>query len=349
MFRKWLTKRTLTITAIVITSLLVLYFILPISIPLILSLLLALMIEPLVRMLERKIGSRKWSVTLIYSMILSAVLIFCYFFLTKLIEKMIEFAVDLPEKMNGLIKVWETIEARIAGVLPPSVMQTINIEVQDYLLQLRNNILHYFNVEKITLLVSSIPELVISGIVFLVALFLFMLEIPHMRAFFRRHMYDRTYKNVMFVWTRISTSVFGMIRAAFILSFITWIFTFVGLLFIAPKNALIISIIISIIDLLPIIGATGVTIPWAITAYLMGDHSTAIKLFLFSIFLLIQRKILEPKIVGRGVGLPPLSTLVSMYIGLKLFGFVGFFIGPIILMLIYTLFESGVVKTDFKV
>ncbi|KAA1042690.1 sporulation integral membrane protein YtvI [Macrococcus equipercicus] len=349
MLKKWLTKRTMTIALVIILLVLFVYFILPISIPLIIALLLALMIEPLIRRLELKFGSRKWSVTTIYSLILGLLLLFIYFFLTKLIQNIIQLATDLPAKMNGLIDAWSHIEARINTILPASVTTAINDEVQKFLLSMRDSIVSYFNVENITGFISALPELLISGLVFLVALFLFMLEIPKIKQFFRNHMYDSTYQKSLFVWKRISGSIFGMIRAAFILSFITWVFTFIGLLFITFENALVMSLVICVVDLLPIVGATGITIPWALYEYFTGDHIMAVKLIVLSLFLLVQRKVLEPKVMGNGVGLSPLPTLIAMYIGLKLMGFIGFFVGPIVLILILTFIESGAIKTNFKI
>lgn len=349
MVKKWLNKRVLIITAFVILALLFLYFIIPISVPLISAFIIALMIEPFVKLLEKKVGTRKWSVTIIYSTILISIILFTYFFLTKLIEHIIQFSKDLPEKMNNLMHAWDKLELRISKVIPDSVANALFDEIQKFLLSMRSSVLNYFNAERITSLVASLPETFISGLVFLVALFLFMLEIPKMHQFIRNHMYERTYQKTNFVWNRVTSSIFGMLRAAIILSGITWFFTFVGLLFITPQKALVLSFIICLIDLLPIIGATGVTIPWAIYAYATGDVALAIKLVVLSTFLLVQRKVLEPKIVGNGVGLSPLPSLIAMYIGLKLMGFIGFFVGPIILILILTIFESGAIKTNFKI
>ncbi|WP_240663969.1 sporulation integral membrane protein YtvI [Macrococcus sp. DPC7161] len=349
MIKKWFNKRNITIISIVIIALLFFYFIIPISIPLIAALVIALMIEPFVKLLEKKVKSRKWSVTIIYSSILGAILLFTYFFITKLAESLIQFAKDLPMKMNHLMKAWDKIEIRLAEFLPKSMTNQIIDEIQNLLFKIRDSILNYFNVERITSLISSLPEALITGLVFLVALFLFMLEIPKMHQIIRNHTYDKTYERTIFVWKKITGSIFGMLRAAIILSCITWFFTFIGLLFITPENALVLSIIICIIDLLPIIGATGVTIPWAIYAYIAGDPSLAIKLLLLSLFLLVQRKVLEPKVMGHGVGLSPLPTLIAMFIGLKLMGFIGFFVGPIILILIVTIFESGAINIKFKI
>ncbi|MCE4956890.1 sporulation integral membrane protein YtvI [Macrococcoides caseolyticum] len=349
MIKKWLNKKVIITSVLIILALLLLYFIIPISIPLISALIIALMIEPIVKMLERKVGTRKWSVTIIYSTILVSIILFIYLFLTKLVEHIIQFSKALPEKMNNLMDVWEKIELKIAKMIPDSVATSLFDEIQKYLLSMRSSVLNYFSVERITSLVASLPETFISILVFLVALFLFMLEIPKMHQFVKNHTYERTYQKTIFVWNRVTTSIFGMMRAAIILSGITWFFTFLGLLFIVPENALVLSFFICLVDLLPIIGATGITIPWALYAYVTGDVALAVKLILLSVFLLVQRKVLEPKIMGNGVGLSPLPTLIAMYIGLKLMGFVGFFVGPILLIIILTFFESGAVKTNFKI
>ncbi|TDM03916.1 sporulation integral membrane protein YtvI [Macrococcus carouselicus] len=349
MFKRYLTKRNITVFIFIIVAILFFYYILPISIPIVTALILALVLEPVVRRLEIKFGSRKWSVTALYSGILLLILLGLYLVLTKLTEAVIDFARNLPAKADSLIAAWSNIEGRLNHVLPSSITASLNSEVQKFLLSMRDGIVDYFSVQNITAFISMLPELIISGLVFMVALFLFMLEVPRLKQFIRHHTYEKTYTRGLLVWKRISTSMFGMLRAAIILSFITWVFTFIGLLFIMPENALVLSLIICVVDLLPIIGATGITIPWTLYELITGDNITALKLALLSVFLLVQRKVLEPKIMGNGVGLSPLSTLISMYIGLKLMGFIGFFIGPILLLLIVTFIESGAIKTNFRI
>ncbi|TDL98797.1 sporulation integral membrane protein YtvI [Macrococcus brunensis] len=349
MFKRLLTKKNITLMIFILLTILFFYFILPISIPIVSALILALVLEPAVRKLEFKIGSRKWSVTALYSGILLILLVLLYLILTKVVEALFDFAKTLPTKADTLIDAWSSVEVNLNQLLPSSVTASLNDEVQKFLLSMRDSIADYFSVQNITNFVSMLPELIISGLVFLVALFLFMLEVPRMKQLIRKHTYEKTYYRGLLIWKKVSTSVFGMLRAAVILSFITWVFTFIGLLFIVPENALVLSLIICIVDLLPIIGATGITIPWTLYELITGDNVTAIKLALLSVFLLVQRKVLEPKIMGNGVGLSPLATLISMYIGLKLMGFVGFFIGPIILLVIVTFIESGAIKTDFKI
>ncbi len=47
------------------------------------------------------------------------------------------------------------------------------------------------------------------------------------------------------------------------------------------------------------------------------------------------REVLEPKLIGRRVGIPPIAVLVSLYAGIKLFGVWGIIKGPLGFILIY--------------
>ncbi|WP_239706097.1 MULTISPECIES: sporulation integral membrane protein YtvI [unclassified Mammaliicoccus] len=347
--KKWINKRNISIFIIAILTILFIYFIIPISIPLITAFIIALAFNPLIKRLTNKINSRKWSVIIIYTSLLTISGFIIYLFLTKLIDQIVLFIKVLPNKINKLIKVIEQYNDKMKAVLPDEMATTINKELQNFVASMRDSISHYFSVENITEVVSSLPGFIISLVVFLVALFLFMLEIPNIHKFIKKHLYPNTYTQVITIYNKISHSILGMITATVILSFIIWVFTYIGLLIIGVDSAFVISLLIWFIDILPIVGATGFTIPWAAYAYIVGDPTLGIQLIILSIVLLVQRKVLEPKIFGTGVGLTPLPTLISMFIGLKLMGFLGFFIGPLILIVIKTILESGLIKTDFKI
>ncbi|WP_323702715.1 sporulation integral membrane protein YtvI [Mammaliicoccus sp. Dog046] len=347
--KKWINKRNISITIIIILAILFIYFILPISIPLITAMIIALAFNPLVNKLEVKIKSRKWSVTLIYTALISITGLAIFLFLTKLYDQIALFIEDLPKKINKLIKIIEQYNDKMKAVLPDEMAVTINKELQNVVVSMRDSISNYISVQNITEIVSSLPGFIISLVVFLVALFLFMLEVPNIHRFIKKHLYPKTYRESFKIYKQINHSIVGMLSATVVLSFITWVFTYLGLLIIGVDSAFVISLFIWLVDLLPIVGATGLTIPWAIYAYIVGDATLGIQLIILSIVLLIQRKILEPKIFGTGVGLSPLPTLISMFIGLKLLGFLGFFIGPLFLIVIKTILDSGLIKTDFKI
>ena len=76
---------------------------------------------------------------------------------------------------------------------------------------------------------------------------------------------------------------------------------------------------------------------------------TGTKLTILAVVLLVIRRIVEPKVMGAQIGLNPLPTLVAMFVGLKLFGFIGFFIGPLLVILFTAARDSGMIRINFKI
>ena len=66
----------------------------------------------------------------------------------------------------------------------------------------------------------------------------------------------------------------------------------------------------------------------------------------------VARQFLEPKIVSKKIGIHPIFTLIAMYTGFKLFGFLGFIFGPIIMFMLKNIFakqlERGFFRDIFK-
>ena len=114
---------------------------------------------------------------------------------------------------------------------------------------------------------------------------------------------------------------------------------------------LITAIAIGIVDALPILGSGTVLVPWAIISGLVGDINLGIALVIIYVIVLLERQILEPRIVSNKIGIHPIFTLVAMYAGFKLMGILGLIVGPIILIIYKNIFESlierGIIKTIF--
>lgn len=96
---------------------------------------------------------------------------------------------------------------------------------------------------------------------------------------------------------------------------------------------------IGILDALPIFGTGTVLIPWAAIRLLSGDWRQALILAGLYLVCYFLRQILEVRMMGGQVGLSPLETLASVYVGLELFGFFGFILGPLGLLLIEDMVE----------
>ena len=123
---------------------------------------------------------------------------------------------------------------------------------------------------------------------------------------------------------------------------ITFIELSVGFTILGIPNAFLIGLCVAVFDILPILGTGGILIPWAIIVAILGNAGLAIGLLLLYIFIVVVRNIIEPRIVGKQIGLHPLVTLVGMFIGLKLFGVIGLFGIPIALSILVNLDRNDV-------
>src|SRR5690606_32935330 len=106
------------------------------------------------------------------------------------------------------------------------------------------------------------------------------------------------------------------------------------------EYSLVLGIFKAILDALPIIGSGMILIPWSIIMLINGNIFAAA--ILITVYLLCQiiREIVEPKLIGNRIGIRPLYTLMSMYVGLKLFGIAGFILGPVGLIIIIAIIKS---------
>ena len=83
-------------------------------------------------------------------------------------------------------------------------------------------------------------------------------------------------------------------------------------------------------DAFPILGTGTILLPWALVYFLQADSARAIGLVSLYVTVTLVRSALEPKLLGRHLGLDPLITLMVMYAGYKLWGISGMLLAPIL-------------------
>lgn len=99
----------------------------------------------------------------------------------------------------------------------------------------------------------------------------------------------------------------------------------------------------ALIDILPVLGTGTVIFPWAAYCVITGSYGLAIGLIIIYAVMAVIRQIIEPKLVAGQLGLPPFMTIIGMFLGLKLFGFVGMLIMPILIIMLKLLNDEGII------
>lgn len=348
----WFTKRNLIILLSVIFTILIFIYIVPVSLPIIFALLTAMLIDPLVKLVEQKFKwTRKTAVISTFIFILAIISSLLYFTVTKLIGKLLDFAQAAPDHFNTLSGMWIDMQNKLfqfTDGMPDEVIEAMQEGLKNIFDSSRTAILELISYEKITALLTDIPSLIVSFIVFIIALFLFMLELPELKKFVFKSLTKETAEKVHFMVGKLNAILFGFFKAQLLVSLIIFGASLIGLFMIKPKYALVMSFVIWIIDVIPILGSIIILGPWALYYFISGDVGTGTQLTILAAVLLIIRRTIEPKLMGAQIGLKPLPTLVAMFIGLKLFGFVGFFLGPLIVILFTTAREANIIRLNFK-
>src|SRR5699024_7743166 len=89
-------------------------------------------------------------------------------------------------------------------------------------------------------------------------------------------------------------------------------------------------------------------LPWAIYAFSTGDFFIGTGLSILYGLIVLQRQLIKPKILSSSLGISPLMTLLTMYAGFKLLGFVGIIFGPLTFILLKIFYETGILQDIWK-
>ncbi len=124
------------------------------------------------------------------------------------------------------------------------------------------------------------------------------------------------------------------LRAYFLLFLLTLAELAVGLLILGVGYPILLAFIIAFLDILPVLGVGTVLLPWAIISLAVGRTARGVGLLVLYLIITVIRQIAEPHLVGKSLGMHPILMLISFYVGLRLFGAVGIFLGPGIALLV---------------
>lgn len=149
---------------------------------------------------------------------------------------------------------------------------------------------------------------------------------------------------------QVTFSTLGKMGKAYsIILFVTFMEMLLGLSFLKLIHVydsgyiFAIAFITAVVDIIPVLGTGTILIPWALWSLFTGDVGLGIGLLVVYAIISVIRQVIEPKLVASQLGLPPFVTIMAMYIGSQLFGFVGLFLLPITVMLLKVLNDEGVI------
>ena len=188
---------------------------------------------------------------------------------------------------------------------------------------------------------SSVPSFIVKLFITLISSFYFVADYPVITGFFVRQLSPERQELLFKIKNKTAHILLQFVRAYAILLSITFVEMMIGLSILRVEYAFLIAFITALVDIFPVLGTGTILIPWAVGAFVLHRYPLGIGLLVMYGCITVVRQTLEPRIVGRQIGLYPLLTLVCMFVGTYLFGALGLFGLPIIVTILVELNKSG--------
>lgn len=196
----------------------------------------------------------------------------------------------------------------------------------------------------VTSLASSVPALFIELVILIISTFFIAIDYNRLTGFCLRQMNENTKSVFLQIKEYVAGTLWVCIRSYALIMSITFVELSIALTIVGLEHAFLVAAVIALFDILPVLGTGGIMIPWSLLTLVQGNYTLGLELLAIYIIITVIRNIIEPKIVGSQLGLHPVVTLCSMFVGVQLFGVVGLFGFPIGLSLLRYLNDHGVIK-----
>ena len=191
---------------------------------------------------------------------------------------------------------------------------------------------------------KNIPDFFISSAITVVATLYISKDYDKLKKFALGMLNNKFYDKFVVVRGIFVDCVFKIIIGYLLLYAITFVELVIGLYFVGISNFFLLSLLISIVDLLPVFGTGAVLVPWAIINFLKYNFKLGFGLFFLYVFIAVIRNFLEPKIIGKQTGLNPVFMLVFIFLGLRFGGVIGMIFIPVIFTVAFAYFRKESIK-----
>ncbi len=192
----------------------------------------------------------------------------------------------------------------------------------------------------VTRVLGWMPQLLLFGLTALLSAYFLAGDAPRLRALAARHVPEEWRARGGQLLVRLRAALRGYVLAQGKLLLVTFGVVSLGLLAALRRpHAVLLGALIAVVDALPVLGSGTVLLPWAAVSLLRGSGGLALGLTVTYAAAAFARSALEPRLLGRQIGLPPLLTLLSLYAGYRLFGLAGMILLPLAVLLAKQVWE----------
>ncbi len=331
-------KAAVALAILACATYLTIRFVLPLFTPFVVALFIAILIDPIVSFLERRLRMPRAIAVLMVLVALGMVI----GLLVAVGVSEISHEIDqLSQNIGGLSKTF----ARMVDSLTDSAARFVEELPQPVLDIIRANegrVVEFIEsvVAGIAGLLRRLPQFTLTFVISVVATFFVSRDFYSTSVRVAGALPKSWHKHFGKIRGEMLAAFIGFLRARFVLLSITATMTILGLSVMRVNYAWLLGLACGALDILPLVGPSALFLPWALYHVLAGNIGFAIGLIAVLAISSTVRQVAEAKVMGKNLDLHPLVALISVYVGVQLFGVNGFIFGPLAVIFMKAMLHS---------
>jgi len=317
--------------------------------PFLLSFAAAAIMEPAVSRLERHRVRRSLGaglLTVILLILAGGSLIACGALGTQALTA---YALRSPDLLNTLTAALGTVKLRFSRIIDaaPAPVETALLSAADSLsseLSRLPLLLSQKALDGVTVFARHSPDWLLTFCTAIIGIYFFSAYFRDIQEFFLRQLSPTVQQRLQLIRSVVTDAAAGYLKVQCIISGITFLILLAAFSLMQIRERFWCAAIIAVVDALPILGSGAVLLPWALVCFLNGTAARGVWLLIVYGVLLISHNLLQAKLMGSHLGLHPVTALVSLYAGWRLWGLMGMIALPVLCVLLCSLNRTGIIR-----
>lgn len=304
--------------------------------PFVIGWILSCIANPIVCWLDKKLKIKKKlgsAITIVFVLVIVIGLLYLIF--SWLFQEMGKWVLSLPALYKNVSSEWK----ELVEVLPEGI-RSVGETLASSIGKTIGNLITKFG-EPTVSVAKQIPTAIIGAFVTILSAYFFVADRETISKWAEKVIPESIYKRLFMALDIFKHAVGGYFIAQFKIMAVVCAILLIGLGLLKVKYVLLLSILIGFLDFLPFFGTGTAFIPWCIYTVLTGDYIRALFLTIIYVVSQVVRQLIQPKLVGDEVGLKPLPTLLLIYIGYKMGGFLWMILAVPLGMILIEMYRKG--------
>jgi sporulation integral membrane protein YtvI len=313
---------------------------LPILFPFLLGAGLALAAEPMVVLLDRRLQMKRWlasgiGVGAVFLLLLSLLVL-----LTALLFRQAgRLTTVIPELAEGIQLGMGSLEDWLlqgASAAPQNIRNVLSRTVTGFFSdgtalvgQVASTLPGFFS-----RLFGHVTSGVLGLATAVLAAFMISSKLPFLRRWVRQQIPTSWQNQYLPALKGLRKAVTGWLMAQLKLTVVVAALLAICFWLLRIPHGVFWAAVIALVDALPVLGCGVVLVPWSLICLLQGQRLQSIGLLGTFALVWLARSVLEPKLLGKELGLDPLVTLLAIYAGYRLLGLTGMILAPLIALVL---------------